>query len=177
MFGTRISVDDAIAALSNAVKDIQQNYLTKVDAFNTHLDECWAVQEELRYLAMYFIDGLIKHTQGCGWPGHRETLAKGFYAACYRACASENIEDQDHFIMELFARQCFYNDGLSESIEYLSKIGDAQAKIVETTVIVSKLFAKQCGHPDNPYYATIGAGATTAIYLATERLFQSGLTA
>ncbi len=151
--------------------DIQQNYLTKVDAFNAHLEDRWTVQVELRYLAMYFIDGLIKHTRGRGWPDHREALATGFYAACYRTCSPEDVEHQDEFMMELFARQCYYNDGLSESIDYLSKISDAQARIGETTKIVALSFAKQCGHPDNPHYTLIGAGATTAIYIATETLF------
>jgi len=157
------------------VEDIQQNYLTKAWA-HMHLEDPWTVQVELRYLAMYVIDGLIKHTQGRDWPEHREALAKGFYAACYGACSSEEVEDQDHFLMELYARQSYYDDGLSECIEELSKIADAETRFLRTTTILSQLFAEQCGQPDNPHYRLIAAGATTAIHIATRKIFRSGLT-
>jgi len=175
LFGTRISTDDAVTALSQAVEDIQQNYLKKAWG---HLgpEDPWPLQVELRYLAMYVTDGLIKHTQGSGWPENREALAKRFYAACHRACAIEELEDQNTFLLGMFTRLQYYDDGLSKHIEELSKIADAQTRFVRTTTVFSQLFTERYGQPDDRNNKLIAAGAATAIYLGTEKLFRSRLT-
>src|SRR6266850_2292075 len=81
MFGTYITVDDAATAFAEATQNIATTVIPRVFSGVT-LSNAERVNEELFFLAVYVIDGLIKNPVNESWAKNCEAIAKAYYSKC-----------------------------------------------------------------------------------------------
>ena len=171
MFGTYLTVDDASTAFAEATQNISTTLVPEVFS-SVMLANPDRVREELFYLAVYVLDGLIKNPANASWATNCEAIAKSYYSKC----AAILGEDHWTFAARFLERAAFYNAAMAKHIEIASlpTRDDRIAKIAEHA---GRLFAQLCGEPDDTNHALIGASACTTLNLTTERLFNSQLVA
>lgn len=171
MFNSYITVNDAATALSEVTSNIGNTLLPNVFS-NAELPNVDCINEELFFLSMYVIDGLIKNSGDESWAANREALAKHYYSKC----ATTFGEDLSTFVAHFLERVSFYNAAMMDHVSVAS-LPDRDDRLVATAVLVGSFFAELCGQPEDAQYKLIGGSAFGTLNLTTERLFQSTLIA
>lgn len=164
MFG--ISINSAISTLHDATKKLREDFASRCFPgvpFDGHNGA------ELGFLAVYVIDNLIKNPAHPSWLRYRETVAKGYYAACAQGWAFSDVLFEIQYVHRLEK----YNLALADHLPQLSQITDAQKRFTQGATIMGERFAEFCGHPGDKRYALIGSSAIGLLHLSTEKLFKS----
>jgi hypothetical protein len=171
MIGMYLTVDDASTAFAEATQNIATTLVPQVFSSVT-LANPDLVSEELFYLAVYVLDGLIKNPVNASWATNCETIAKSYYSKCAA------ILGNDHwtFAANFLERASFYNAAMAKHIE-IASLPNRDDRIAKIAELAGRLFAERCGAPDDTNHALIGASACTTLNLTTERFFSSQLVA
>ena len=165
MIKNRITTTDAATALAQLTSNIGSTFLQSVFP-EAAFPNAERVNQELLFLSMYIIDGLIKNPAQESWQKHREPLAKHYYSKC-TILAGQHL---DGFMTLFLERITFYNEALSKHIS-LANLKNRDDRLVAVGALAGKYFAEICGQPDDDRHKLIGAGAFTTINLSTEQLF------
>lgn len=171
MSATYITINDAAIAFAEATQNIATSLVPKVFS-GVSLPNSQKVNEELFFLAVYVIDGLIKNPVNQSWADNCERIAKEYYSKC----AALLGEDHWTFAARFLERASFYNAALMQHVA-VANLPNHDDRITQIAILVGAFFADLCGQPEDAQHKLIGASAYSTLNLITERVFGSQLVA